>query len=314
MRHCLSAFVALSVGLIGIASLPSDAAAQQGTLIPATPKPPAVAPGTLAVTTQANVTFIERGEKKLTADFYLPEGPGPFPGVLMVHGGAWVGGNSWNVIVHARYLASRGYVVMATNYRKAPKNVWPSQLDDCKAAVRFMRKESAQYKIDPDRLGAWGYSAGGQLVSLLATSESKDGLEGADAKPGDPSTRLQAVVAGGAPVDFMDQPPNSRIYSFFLGGTPREKPEAYRTASAASFVTRDDPPMFFFHGANDLLVRRGGVERLIGKLKEQGVEADLYIVPGVEHMGAFLSPSTMTKSVEFFDRVLKPGAGPARKE
>ena len=124
---------------------------------------------------------------------------------------------------------------------------FPAQIYDCQAAVRWLRANAAKYKIDPDRIGGYGYSAGGHLVALLGALDDDDFRE--PGLPADaPSARLQVVVAGGAPCDFRALPADSKRLAYWLGGTPAEKPDAYRDASPANYVTADDPPMFFFHG------------------------------------------------------------------
>lgn len=256
----------------------------------------------------SDVTYVTRSDRDLLADVYVPRGAGPFPGVLMVHGGGWVGGSKFEMGGHARVVATRGYTVVVINYRLAPADKFPAQIEDCQEAVRWMRRNAAKYKIDPDRIAGYGYSAGGHLVCLLGATDPADVLEGNAAENDGASTRLQAVVAGGAPCDFRRLPDDSKSLAFFLGGTRHERPEVYRQASPASHVTKDDPPIFFFHGENDRLVPRASPERMMQLLRDAGVRAELYTIPGEGHIQAFLDRTAPEKAVEFLDEILKPAA------
>jgi acetyl esterase/lipase len=224
----------------------------------------------------------------LRADVYRPTGPGPFPAVLCVHGGAWTVGNKNQVAGIARRLAEAGYTVVAIDYRLAPKHKFPDQIEDCRAALRWMRENAQQYKIDPKRLGAWGYSAGGHLVALLGVS----------------GVGLKAVVAGGAPCDFRQVPPNSRRLAFWLGGTRGQLPKVYQSASPASFVSPDDPPMFFYHGQRDQVVDIAHPTEMVAALKRSGVTAEMYVVPHAGHLGAFFDRSAVTEGIKFLDEHL----------
>ncbi len=132
--------------------------------------------------TLRKVVFAQRGDVELLAEIYRPSGMGPHPGVLLIHGGAWLAGNRHQLTKIARRLATLGYTVMAIDYRKAPKDKFPSQIEDCREALSWMRENAAEYKIDPKKLGVWGYSAGGQLAALLgATSPFVSAVVAADA-------------------------------------------------------------------------------------------------------------------------------------
>jgi len=243
---------------------------------------------------QYGQVYSESESEPLKADVYQPRGAGPFPGVLVVHGGAWYVGTRAQLSGVAQLLARRGFVAVAITYRLAPKHQFPAQIEDCQQAVRWMRSEATRLKIDPERIGGFGYSAGAQLVCLLGTT----GENG-------PSTRLQAVACGGAPCEFRVLPLDQRMLSFWLGGTRREKPEQYRLASPAAFVTPDDPPMFFFHGAKDRLVPRASPEAMCRHLQGAGVEAELYVVPDMGHTFAAMDSAALEKSATFLEEHLQ---------
>src|SRR3954463_10561651 len=200
-----------------------------------------------------NQVFVERDSGPLTADVYRPRGAGPFPGMLVVHGGAWRMGARADLASLAYKLAEHGYTAVAIDYRLAPTYKFPAQIYDCQAAVRWMRAHADELKIDPTRIGGFGYSAGGHLVTLLGTLDDKELRE--PGLPADaPSARLQVVVAGGAPCDFRVLPGDSNRVAFWIGGTRNNIPKEYPPPAPASFTTADAPPMYFFHGQQDLLV------------------------------------------------------------
>jgi acetyl esterase/lipase len=215
---------------------------------------------------------------------------------LVVHGGAWYIGTRAQLSGVAQMLARRGFAAVAISYRLAPKHQFPAQIEDCRQAVRWMRSQSSELKIDPERIGGFGYSAGAQLVCLLGTSGAAD----------NPSTRLQAIACGGAPCEFRVFPLDQKMLSFWLGGTRREKPEQYRLASPAAFITADDPPVFFFHGDKDRLVPVASPQAMCRDLQEAGIEAELYVVPDMGHTFAMMDRKALEKSVAFLSKHLQP--------
>jgi acetyl esterase/lipase len=251
------------------------------------------------------VAYVERDSGALKADVYVPRGEGPFPGVLVVHGGAWRMGTRAQLAGIAHILAQHGLTAVAISYRLAPEHKFPAQIEDCKAAVRWMRAQAAQWKIDPEHIGGFGYSAGAHLVSLLGTTSVEDGLEGVDHPEQQPSTRLQAVVAGGAPCDFRLIPPTVDGLAFWLGGTSGEAPDQYRLASPAAFISADDPPFFFFHGEGDQLVPLFSPTFMRMALVKAGVPADMYVAPKLGHIACAADVESITRAVTFLETHLK---------
>src|SRR3954469_15013341 len=178
-------------------------------------------------------TYVTRDSGPLDADVYMPQGAGPFPGMLVVHGGAWRVGSRAQLASVASRFAEHGYVAVAISYRLAPQSKFPAQIYDCQAAVRWMRTHASEFKIDPQRIGGFGYSAGGHLVAMLGTLDDNEFKEAAVPKDA-PSARLQCVLAGGAPCDFREMPADLSFLSYWLDGTRSEKPDNYRNASPAS--------------------------------------------------------------------------------
>jgi triacylglycerol lipase len=247
-----------------------------------------------------DLPYAEPGGEPLKADVYLPQGGETSPAVLVVHGGAWTIGNKGHLGFAARQFAEEGFCAVAINYRLAPKHKFPAQLEDCRAAVSWMRANAERYRIDPARIAGFGYSAGGHLVALMGAGACPD--PALDSPSAD--CRLQAIVAGGAPCDFRSMPAEERVLEYWLGGPRKEKPELYRLASPAQFVSANCPPMFFFHGERDLLVPLLTVKAMSGQLTRMGVASELFVVPEKGHVLTMFDPDALRRGIEFLKRHL----------
>ena len=246
------------------------------------------------------IVYSKVGERELMLDAMIPRDDGLHPAVLVVHGGAWRSGNRRQLRGYANTLASRGFVCFAIDYRLAPADKFPAQIDDCREAVKWIRSHAAEYKVNPDKLGAIGYSAGGHLVSLLATTGEAPGESN-----GNIDTRLQAVVAGGAPTDFRTFPDNGSWAEYWMGGDLKTVPEKFRNASATAFVDKNDPPAFFFNGTADELVPLAWSKSCHEALKACGVKTEMHTIDGVGHIQAAMNPEALEKAYTFLERELK---------
>lgn len=253
-------------------------------------------------TIERDFVYVERSDRWLHADAYTPTGRGPFPGVLLVHGGSWKRGNKQRMARIAERLAQRGYVAVSIDYRLAPANRFPAQLHDCQAALRWMRTNAARLRLDPARIAGFGYSAGAHLVALLATTSDDDGLR-EDFATLAPDTRLQAAVLGAVPVDLAQFPANA-VFESVLGASVAERPDLYSLASPLTFVTPDDPPMFLYHGADDWMVDSSHSHRMLEALERAHVPTTYLEVPG-GHLATFLfDEEPVRRAIEFLDRWL----------
>jgi len=254
----------------------------------------------------------------LRLDLYLPHPlpPEPLPLVVWVHGGGWRAGSKDRTL--APEALGEAYAVASVAYRLSDVAIFPAQIHDVKAAVRWLRAHATDHGIDPDRFGAWGSSAGGHLVALLGTSCGTEALEGAAGDGLDVSSCVQAVCDFYGPTDLLvliDQESrvNRRMSASYpeallLGGTVAERPELARLASPITHVDATDPPFLIVHGDEDSTVP---VEQSIdfhAALVEAGVDTTLRIVVGAGHGGfqAEVAPEVKT----FFDAHLR-GLAPA---
>lgn len=245
------------------------------------------------VRVQFNIPYTDEREGARLADIYRPPSDESCPAILMIHGGAWIAGDKSFDTLHARQFANEGYVVMVINYRLAPAHKFPAQIDDCFEAIRWLVAHAENYRVDPDRIGVWGYSAGGHLAALVATNP-RSGLP-----------RVKACVAGGAPCDLRLLPDESSLMKGFLGGTRTEFPEVYDAASPIHHVSSDDPPMLLFHGESDSLVPIDFSLKMQERLQDHQVACELLKLENKTHIMAFVDKNAIHQSISFFDRHLK---------
>lgn len=238
--------------------------------------------------------------RELHLDAFVQKKDGRHPTVLVVHGGAWRSGNRKQLTGYAVSLAQRGFNCFAIDYRLAPKDKFPAQIDDCRAALKWVRTNAEEYKVDTAKVGAIGYSAGGHLVCLLATTG-----EAPSEKNGNVDTRLQAVAAGGAPTDFRAFPDDGKWAEYWMGGDLKTVPEKFNAASATAFVDKDDAPVFFFNGTADELVPLKWSKSCHDALKACGVRTELHTIEGARHIPAAMDSKALDKAYEFLESELK---------
>ncbi len=248
-------------------------------------------------------------------DLFVPAGDKPLPLLIWVHGGAWLGGSKDGQNPALQFL-TKSYAVASINYRLSQHAVYPAQIEDCKAAVRYLRANAAKYRLNPDRFGAWGASAGGHLVALLGTTGDVKELEGSGGNPG-ASSRVQAVCDYFGPVDFttmnsmtvvkgpIDHDSPTAPEAKLIGGPVQENRDKSAKANPVTFITKDDPPFLILHGDKDPLVPHGQSEYLQRELKKAGLDATLIVAAGVGHDGRVGGGENAAKIAAFFDRVLK---------
>ena len=231
--------------------------------------------------------------QKIEADLYKPKVETPAPGVLLIHGGGWTGGDKRNQMSSiARRLAKRGYVVMNATYRSAPQWQHPAQYEDLIQALKWMRANAQELDLDPNRLATFGYSAGGHLAELVGFQAEKEGIP------------IRAIVAGGAPSDLTIT--DSPLVESLLGGSREELPARFRDASPVTHVTSDSPPVFLYHARKDSLVWPLHSNELKKKLTEKGVEHEFVWTTGRGHISGFLLPGkAITKAIAFLDKHLR---------
>lgn len=259
---------------------------------------------------ERDIVFGRGGDTPLQLDLALPrESTAPCPAVICIHGGAWKAGKRQDLAQTIEVLAQRGFAAATISYRLVPSAQYPAQIEDCKAAVRWLRANAKKYNVNPDRVGAIGFSAGAHLCCLLGTTEKKDGLEGTGGNP-EQSSSVQAVVSFFGPTDFTvrnwSKELEQQVLMPFLGGSFDDKSEAYRQASPIVFARKNAPPFLFFHGSEDQLVGVRHSKLLCEKLQSLGGDARVVILEGEGHgwRGEKLT-KTVEEMMGFLDERLK---------
>lgn len=267
--------------------------------------------------------FANADGQSLKLDLFIPSGTGPFPVIVSVHGGSWTSGTRDQGL--AVIQVDRGYAVANIDYRLAPQSIWPAQVEDAKAAVRWLRANSGRFDLDPGRVGVIGVSAGGHIGAVLGTSHGVTALEGIELGNAGYSSEVQAVVDYFGPSDLLkireealpcipgdpndpNEPPSQ-----LLGCTLPLCPDTAATANPITYVTPDDPPFLLLHGTSDCLVPWQQSKILYDALRKAGVSAKLILVPFAGHADPLFLTSPIQKQVnDFLDQHLK-GPRPRRR-
>ncbi|WP_309490894.1 alpha/beta hydrolase [Oceaniferula flava] len=228
------------------------------------------------------------------ADIYRPLVSHPTPAVLLIHGGSWAENDNRYQMSHlAKKLARRGYLVMNATYRLAPEWNYPAPVDDLREALKWMRDHAKRLNLDPQRIGLYGYSAGGHLAEMLGFQSPPDGVA------------IQAVVAGATPQD-LTLDPDFPVVPVFIGKTFVEDADIYRSASPMNQVTPETPPLFIYQGTKDKIVPPEHTYRLLPKLENHQVHHEIHWVKGRSHISTFLFPGrAIAKAIDFLDRQLQ---------
>ncbi len=230
------------------------------------------------VTPHLDLTYAQYGTRKMLADIYVPEGEGPHPAAIILHGGGWHSGDKMKFRAMGLELARRGFVTMAVAYRLSGEAKFPANIHDCHGAVRYLRAHSADYQVDPDRIGVVGGSAGAHLAGLLATTASVTELHGDGGNPG-VSSAVQAAVLMSGPMEIAtgsvaersliaDNPKPNAIWLF--GGNVEEIPEVYALADAHQHIDKNTPPILFQYGGTEDPTK---IDPSIAKLRALGIPA-----------------------------------------
>lgn len=269
---------------------------------------------------EKNITYATVNGVNLQLDLAVPKEGGPFPAVVCLHGGGWRAGSRRELSSPTRgrdgrpgpsfieAVAAHGYAVVSVTYRLAPEHQFPAPIEDAKTAVRFLRANAKKYDIDPTRIGALGFSAGGHLALLLGTTDKSADLDGTLFP--DQDSRVGCVVSFFGPTDLarygMSVGIEDAFMVPFLGKKCKTDPGVYRRASPIDHVTKNTAPVLMIHGTADLVVPIVHSERMLAKLREAGVTAELIPVRGEGHgwVGE-TAVKTLDQTVTFLDAHLK---------
>lgn len=245
----------------------------------------------LPVATPQTETFATVAGQTLNLDVYQPSAQAnePRPAVVVVHGGSWSGGDKSDFPRWNWWLTQQGLVVFDVQYRLMPQPNWQTATGDVKCAIGWVKRNAAQYNVDPQRIVLLGRSAGGHLALLAAYTPDESALPpSCDA----PDTSVQAVISFYGPADLLwgyNNPADPDVIDGpgtlrrFLGGDPQTAADAFRIASPINHVSADTPPTLLLHGGRDQLVGQHHAELLVERLQSANVPHQAVFIPYAQH-------------------------------
>ncbi|MDZ4288198.1 MAG: alpha/beta hydrolase [Prosthecobacter sp.] len=276
-----------------------------------TPKGIKLKPQTPAGFTLKTIEVAKYPEHTVELYVYVPDAAGTWPCILDIHGGGWKSRQVEQDKPMMERLAQRGFVTALVSYRLSTQAKYPAALDDCKAALRCLRAHAQELKIDPERIGCMGGSAGGHLSGLTAMTSGLKEFEGAGPFK-DQSSAVKAAIVMAATQDLVAAyggKPSEGVV-LFLGGSGKEIPEVYKAASPITHVRAGVPPTIFIEGERDTL--KIGRAEMMDKLKALGIETAVYTLKGAPHPYWMSDPwcaETVDIAAAFFKKHLGKPAG-----
>lgn len=221
----------------------------------------------------------------LKLDAYLPEEGGPHPVLVCIHGGGWRSGDKGGFAREGIRYAQDGIATFSLNYRLSDVARYPAAVDDCVAAMRFIRTNAERFGIDADRIAVKGGSAGAHLSLMMAFLEPDDDEVNANGEP--IGNRVVCVVAQSGPTDLTatDEMKSERLLVAFMGGPYEENKERYEQASPVTHLSADDPPALLLHGDVDRTVPYTQAVILRDRMEEMGLSVELITIEGGGHGG-----------------------------
>ena len=257
-----------------------------------------------------DIEYAQHQGISLKLDLYLPEQTkSRVPVIVFIHGGGWKNGSKESG-KRGAWMVPHGFAIASISYRLTDVGQWPDQINDCYAAVRWVRKNAKQYGLDGKHIGCWGTSAGAHLAALVGTRPypGKERI----------SSRVQATADWFGPSELLSMPPNNvgngrteedvanSNGAKLLGATVKDVPDLAKDASALDNVSEDDSPFLIMHGTADPGVPIIQSEKLHQALLKAGVESTFVALEGAKHGGPeFSSPASKKVFLEFFTKHLK---------
>lgn len=280
------------------------------------PNRPRTPRGLDGVSVSRDLAYNENGHDRQRLDLYVPESSEPLPLIIWIHGGGWQAGNKASCPPARNGFAERGYAVASIGYRLSGQATFPAQIEDCKAAISWLRQNAQKFNLDVERFGVWGSSAGGHLAAMVGTTGEVSEFGSGPSSPF--PSHVRAVCDFYGPTDFhafVTEPgyeshaakrsPESKL----IGGPVLESPEEVKKVNPITYVTDDDPPFLIVHGDQDKTVPINQSELLFEALQNADVSVRFHTIHGAGHGGPAFSEPDIAQMVEnFFDQQLKDTA------
>ncbi len=233
-----------------------------------------------AASVQTGIEYGKAGDVSLLMDAWIPDGAGPFPTVILVHGGGWQAGDRQkDYKPFFEPLTRAGFAWFTVDYRVAPRYRYPAAIDDVVTAIRYIEAHAKQYNVDGRRVAITGESAGGQIVSYIGARYGRQ-LHVRAVVPFYPPNDFEALVVGQDKNDKAIQ-----AVSAFLGFTTPDEAahKLMREASPVTWVNKEMPPYLFVHGTGDPLVSFHKTEEMCAAMKKAGAHCEILAVEGAGH-------------------------------
>jgi acetyl esterase/lipase len=276
IQNRIPAIIIALLSIIAI-SVPSNAQIRTVTQLPYPSKANSIA-------WIANIPYIPGAGSQQQLDLYLPTNQKNMPLIVYVHGGGYGHGDKFGDSLNPNELQLLwdGYAMASINYRLTPAVIWPAQIEDCKAAIRWLRANARQYGYDPTRIGVIGESAGGQLVAILGTTSGTKKFDVGENL--DTSSDVTCAIDLFGPSDFTGPEMSSDAGLLALvGGPVQEHLDLARSASPIYYIHADEPPILVIHGTADHLVPFLQSERLVDAMEKAGAPFYFHTVVGAGH-------------------------------
>jgi acetyl esterase/lipase len=260
------------------------------------------------IKSKENVVYSKIGDRELLADVFYPakKSKQGYPGVVMIFGGGWKSGDKSQNVPMAQQLAAKGYVAITIEYRLSLEAQYPGQVQDVKAAIRWLRANANEFNLGKSKIATLGMSAGGQLAALVGTT---NGVAKFDSVGGNTnqSSNVQAIVDIDGTLAFHHpESEEGKAAAEFLGGTYQEKPEVWEDAAPLNHTDKNTPPIIFINSSNARF--HAGRDDMIKKLDKFGIYHEEHTFPDTPHPFWFFHPwfqPTVDYTVKFLDKVFK---------
>lgn len=289
----------IAPGLIICLTLLGACSAQETPAPTTTPKPKAVE----VIKDQA---YLPDGSENHLLDLYLPNTiEGPFPVLIMVHGG---NSDKSDLVIWGQTFARKGYAAISINHRQWPDHSYPAHVEDAFCALAWIVNSAADYSLDPEQIVVMGHSAGGTLAAMLGVIDTPEEFLVNCPHPLPDNHAIKGVIAFTVIFDYLTaaaESPALEEYAIdLLGGSYQEIPEIWQKASPANWVDGNDPPFLLIHGGNDQSISPEQSIQAAGILQEAGVAADLLLIPDASHMQIKGSSQSMEEVENFLSDIL----------
>lgn len=282
------------------------------------------------VTLTRDLDYAGNANPRQKLDLYLPEKRAdeePLPVIVFIHGGGWQNGDKGRARRLVPYVRSGKFAAVSIGYRLTDEASWPAQIHDCKAGIRWIRAHAEKHGLDPDRMVAFGPSAGGHLVAMLGVSGGDKQLEGEIGPHLGESSAVSAVIDFFGPANFVtmssqeSRVPHDTATSpegKLLGGAPQDVPAVARNASPQHHIDGDEPPFLVVHGNRDRIVPYAQSVDFVKALRAKDVDTTFITVDGAGHgqgfgpdvekaVSTFLGKHLLGEDHELEDATLKAG-------